>query len=173
MIHIDYCNYILSSSKWSVSFKWVQLYHQYVDCEFEFDTTLCDKVCRWLTAGGRFFRVSPPNKIDRHDITEVLLKVALNIIALSYCVLKLLVFLLLCLSQFRTLIFNFIYILFNECRREMVVHFIGIGGIDDHHCLNFLFSFLENSLCNKTRNGRYFREHSRMNKNCVLSNPNI
>ena len=167
MIHIDYCNYILSSSKWSVSFKWVQLYHQYVDCELEFDTTLCDKDCQWLTAGWRFFPVSPTNKTDRHDITEVLLKVALNIIALSYCVLKLLGFFLLCLSQFRTLIFNFIYILFNECRREMVVHFIGIGGIDDHHCLNFLFSFLENSLCNKTRNGRYFREHSRMDKNCV------
>jgi len=28
----------------------------------------------------------------------------------------------------------------------VVVHFIGIGGIDDHHCLDFLFSFLENSL---------------------------
>jgi len=60
----------------------------------------------------------------------------------------------------------------------VVVHFIGIGGIDDHHCLDFLFSFLENSLlkivcANKTRNGRYFREHKRMNKNCVLSNLNI
>ena len=92
MIHIDYCNYSLSSSKWSVSFKWVQLCHQYVDCEFEFDTTLCDKDCQWLTAGWRFFPVSPTNKIDRHDITEVLLKVALNIITSSYCVLKLLGF---------------------------------------------------------------------------------
>jgi hypothetical protein len=44
-------------------------------------TTLCDKVCQWL-ATGRWFSpgpaVSSTNKADRHDITEVLLKVALN-----------------------------------------------------------------------------------------------
>jgi hypothetical protein len=44
-------------------------------------TTLCDKVCQWL-ATGRLFSPSPPvsatNKTDRHDITEILLKVALN-----------------------------------------------------------------------------------------------
>jgi len=46
-------------------------------------TTLCDKVCKWL-ATGRWFSPSPPvsssNKTDRHDATEILLKVALNII---------------------------------------------------------------------------------------------
>ena len=44
-------------------------------------TTLCDKVCQWL-ATGRWFSPGTPvsftNKTDRHDITEVLLKVALN-----------------------------------------------------------------------------------------------
>jgi len=43
------------------------------------DTTLCDKVCHWL-ASGRWFTpgtpVSSTNKTDRHDITEILLKVA-------------------------------------------------------------------------------------------------
>jgi len=47
------------------------------------DTTLCDKVCQWLETGG-WFSPSPPvsstNKTDRHDITEILLKVALNTI---------------------------------------------------------------------------------------------
>jgi len=45
------------------------------------DTTLCDKVCQWLVA-DRWFSPVPPvsstNKTDRHDITEMLLKVALN-----------------------------------------------------------------------------------------------
>ena len=44
---------------------------------------ICDKVCRWL-ATGRWFSsctlVSSTNKTDRHDITEILLKVALNTI---------------------------------------------------------------------------------------------
>ena len=44
-------------------------------------TILCDKVCQWL-ATGRWFSQGPPvsstNKTDRHDIAEVLLKVALN-----------------------------------------------------------------------------------------------
>jgi hypothetical protein len=46
-------------------------------------TTLCDKVCQWL-ATGRWFSPGPPvsstNKTDRHDITEILLKVALKTI---------------------------------------------------------------------------------------------
>jgi hypothetical protein len=48
-----------------------------------FTTSLCDKVCQWL-ARDRWFSpgtpVSSTNKIDRHDITEILLKVALNTI---------------------------------------------------------------------------------------------
>ena len=46
-------------------------------------TTLCDKVCLWL-ATGRWFSsctpVSSTNKTDRHDIPEILLKVALKTI---------------------------------------------------------------------------------------------
>jgi hypothetical protein len=46
------------------------------------DSTLCDKVCQWLTAGWWFFPISITNTADRHDITEILLKVALNTITL-------------------------------------------------------------------------------------------
>ena len=45
--------------------------------------TVCDTVCQWL-ATGRWFSPSAPvsstYKTDRHDITEIVLKVALNII---------------------------------------------------------------------------------------------
>ena len=51
------------------------------------DTTLCDKVCQWLAA-GRWFSLGTPvsstNKTDRNDITEILLKVALNTINPNY-----------------------------------------------------------------------------------------
>ena len=43
-------------------------------------TTLCDKVCQWLTTGQWFSPISSTSKTDRHDITEILLKVALNTI---------------------------------------------------------------------------------------------
>ena len=50
------------------------------------DITLCDKVCQWL-ATGRWFSlgtlVSSNNKTDRHNITEILLKVALKTITLT------------------------------------------------------------------------------------------
>ena len=50
------------------------------------DTTLCNNVCQ-LLATGRWFSpatpVSSTNKIDSHDITVILLKVALNTINLS------------------------------------------------------------------------------------------
>jgi hypothetical protein len=46
-------------------------------------TTLCDKVCQWLTT-ARWFSpeplVSSTNKTDLHDIAEILLKVALSTI---------------------------------------------------------------------------------------------
>jgi hypothetical protein len=46
-------------------------------------TTLFDKVCQWL-ATGLWFSPGPPvsstNKTVRHDIAEILLKVALNTI---------------------------------------------------------------------------------------------
>ena len=46
-------------------------------------TTFCNTVCRWLASGWCFFPgppVSSTNKTDRHDIAEILLKVALNTI---------------------------------------------------------------------------------------------
>ena len=49
-------------------------------------TTLCDKVCQWLVT-GRWFSLVPPvsstNKTDGHDITEIVLKVALSTIKQS------------------------------------------------------------------------------------------
>jgi hypothetical protein len=70
----------------------ISAYHHW-SCEFEscsskgvLGTTLCDKVCQWL-ATGRWFSpgtlVSSTNKADRHNTTEVLLKVALNTITLT------------------------------------------------------------------------------------------
>jgi hypothetical protein len=47
------------------------------------DTNLCNKVCQWLAAGQWFSPgtpVSSTNKTDRHDITDILLKVVLNTI---------------------------------------------------------------------------------------------
>ena len=47
------------------------------------DKTLCDQVCQWLAAGQWFspgIPISSTNKTDRHDITEILLKVTLNTI---------------------------------------------------------------------------------------------
>jgi len=47
------------------------------------DTTLCDKVCQWLVAGGWFSPGTPvscTNKTNHHDIAEILLKVTLNTI---------------------------------------------------------------------------------------------
>jgi hypothetical protein len=46
-------------------------------------TTLCDKVCYWLATDRWFspgFPLSSTNKTDSHDITEILLKDALNTI---------------------------------------------------------------------------------------------
>ena len=67
--------------------------YRYKSCEFEscswpgaLDTILCDKVYQWL-ATNRWIspgtRVSSTNKTDGHDITEILLKVALNTIILT------------------------------------------------------------------------------------------
>jgi len=42
----------------------------------------CDKVCQGLATGRWFSPVSSKNKTDRHDITEIFLKVALNTITL-------------------------------------------------------------------------------------------
>ena len=51
-----------------------------------FDTTLVDEVCQWLTA-GRWFSPGAPdsstNKTDCHNITEILLNVAISTINLT------------------------------------------------------------------------------------------
>ena len=62
-------------------------------CEFEscswrgvLNTTLCDKVCQWLVTCRWFSQDTPVsfnNKTDHHDITQTLLKVALNTITLT------------------------------------------------------------------------------------------
>jgi len=50
------------------------------------DRTLCDKLCQ-LLATGRWFSPGTPlsstNKTDRHDITEILLKVELDTTSLT------------------------------------------------------------------------------------------
>ena len=49
----------------------------------ELDTTLIDKVCQWFVTGRWFspsIPVSSSNKTNRYNITEILLKVALNTI---------------------------------------------------------------------------------------------
>ena len=46
----------------------------------------------------------------------------------------------LCLSQTRTWISNVVvFFMFNILRQEVVVRFVDIDGIVDHHCLNFSF----------------------------------
>jgi len=67
----------------------ISVFH-HSSCEFEphslrgvLDTTLCDKVGQWRTAGrwsSPGTLVSSINKIDHYDITEILLKVELNTI---------------------------------------------------------------------------------------------
>jgi hypothetical protein len=47
------------------------------------DTTLCDKFCQWLATGRWFSLLSSINNTDRHDTTEIVLKVALNTINLN------------------------------------------------------------------------------------------
>ena len=67
----------------------ISAYH-HENCEFDshswwgvLDTTLCYKVCQWLVT-DRWFSPGTPvtstNETDRHDVTEISLKVALNTI---------------------------------------------------------------------------------------------
>ena len=70
----------------------ISAYHQY-SCELEprwwggvLDTTLCDKVDSDLWQVSEFvlvLRFPPPIKLTANDITEILLKVALNTISLN------------------------------------------------------------------------------------------
>ena len=47
------------------------------------DAILSDQVCEWLATGWWFSPVDFTNKTDRLDITEILLKVAINTITLT------------------------------------------------------------------------------------------
>ena len=70
----------------------ISVYH-HKSCEFEsrswrggIDTSLCDKVCQSLATDwwfSPFTAISSTNKADRHNITEILSKVALNTITLT------------------------------------------------------------------------------------------
>jgi hypothetical protein len=64
----------------------ISVYHHRSCEEFEsrlwrgvLDTTLCDKVCKWLAAGRWFSPVSCTIKTNRHGIAEKMLNVALSI----------------------------------------------------------------------------------------------
>ena len=59
------------------------------------DRTLCDKVCQWLAAGWWLSPgtlVSSTYKTGCHDITKILLKMALNTITLTHYNLLLLIY---------------------------------------------------------------------------------
>jgi hypothetical protein len=76
-------------------------------------TTICDKVCQRLATGQWFSPgtpVSSTNKTDHDDITEILLKVALNTIKQTKTNIQLALFLLLivCLSSDLGLSFSYI-----------------------------------------------------------------
>jgi len=64
----------------------ISAYH-HLSCEFEphswrgvLNTTSCDKICQLLATGQWCTTVSSTNKTNRHNITEILLKVTLNTI---------------------------------------------------------------------------------------------
>ena len=67
----------------------ISAYHHY-SCEFEPRLSvldaICDKVCQWLATGQWFSPGNPvsyTNKTDRHEIIEILMKVALNTITIT------------------------------------------------------------------------------------------
>jgi hypothetical protein len=70
----------------------ISTYHQpkWVRIRFRrgvLNITFYDKVCQWLAACRCFFpgsSVSSTNRTDRHEIAEILLKVALNTITITY-----------------------------------------------------------------------------------------
>jgi hypothetical protein len=91
--HVNRSGKCLHNIIFCLIFLLFSLLEQYPICAFRsmwgvLDTTLCDKVCQWL-ATGRWFSpgtpVSSTNKIDLHDIAEMLLKAELNIILPSWC----------------------------------------------------------------------------------------
>ena len=93
----------------------ISVYHHW-SCEFEscswrgvLDTTLCDKFCQWLST-DRWFSLGTPvsftSKAGRHDITEILLKVALSTITLTPFILHVLTFFFWIVWNSRSSIYN-------------------------------------------------------------------
>ena len=80
------CNQCLSPL---MSWVWISLRRGVLD------TTLCDKVCQWLAAGLWFSLgtpVSTTSETDHHDMTRILLKVALNSLTLALLICNLDIF---------------------------------------------------------------------------------
>ena len=95
------------------------------------DTTLCDKVCQLLATGRWFSPVTPvfsTNETDRHDRTEILLKVSLYTIALTLfrCVLL--------LSLFHL---HFIMVHFRNCSKLFYPIFLKKKNVN-FHCNDLL-----------------------------------
>ena len=75
--------YQLNPPYWYIYISYSYIYIYIFVLKIWKNTTLCDKVYQWLAA-GRWFSLGTPvsstNKTDRNNITEILLKVALNTI---------------------------------------------------------------------------------------------
>jgi hypothetical protein len=93
LVKFRYCHHFVVACKLFAHFNifvWVVVGHDHMIVGFRIlfrhgllYTTVCDKVYLWLAAGQWFSPgtlVSSTNKTDRHDIVEILLKVALNTI---------------------------------------------------------------------------------------------
>jgi hypothetical protein len=88
----NHSNNIIFADTCTILFIGISDYH---DWSYEFEsrswrgvlyTTWCDTFCQWLATGLWFSSdtpVSSTNKTDRHDITEILLKMVSNTIALN------------------------------------------------------------------------------------------
>jgi hypothetical protein len=77
------------------------------------------------------------NKTDNHEITEISLKMVINTIALTprfFWDFECMEIILNITRNIYNMTFHFFR--FNDLRWEKVVHFVEIGGIIDHHCLN-------------------------------------
>jgi hypothetical protein len=79
---------------------------------------------RWFSPG---IPVSSTSKTDRHDLNEILLKVALNTIIKQKRIQDL---------DFRRHVWSFVF----NCLRCELVRFVDIGQIVDQHCFNFLIN---------------------------------
>ena len=98
-------------------------------------TTLCDEVYQWL-ATGRWFSPGPPvsstNKTDQHDITEILLKVALNTIKQTKNKNIIIIIIIISMTNsYYTLFVKYIYFVFvfriDFCQSLIISYFLILG----------------------------------------------